>query len=746
MEITARLFKKFRFRRQEIPAQPSQEVDAGQTYGTFMGVYLPSSLAIFGVIMYLRLGMVLGKIGIIPTLTIICLSSLITLLAALSIASITTNMKVNKGGAYYIVSRSLGIDFGSAIGIPLYLGQAIGLAFFVLGFAETVHVLQPAFAVKTVSLITLAGLGMLGFLSTRFVMKTQLITFSVILASLVSLFLGNKEIDCSTMTEISGRMSYWAAFAIFFPAMTGIEAGMSMSGILKNPSRSLPIGTLAAALTGLIIYLFLAIFLWYRVPCNVLAENTMICKEMARWSFLIIAGIWGATISSAIGGILAAPRTLQALAEDGILFRFLSKEHGKNSEPRIATFFTLLLSTVFVVMGDINIIAPILTMFFLISYGMLNLVCGLETVMGNPSWRPTFKIPAWASFSGALLCLLAMLMINAGATIVALSFVFIIYFFRGRQLSSTWDDICFGILMLFIKKTVYRLKNAAFAARSWRPHLLIFSPSVTPPAYLLNFSSKLTKGGSFLTFASIIDSSSPYNTETVEKVISSSLKKYKMQGFVSVDKTENVTEGYQRLILAHGIGPLTHNTVVLMHSNSNGHEYELYPEIIQKSYEAGKNILVLKMHDESDTLDLDKEIDIWWDSSNRKSSELILVLAHMYQSTLGIKKSNITIKSLVNSETAREQRLNYFVDLFSKSRLGLSYKVYVGSDEERFKLMNHFSAEADLTFIGLPAPKIDQDLSEYREVYGQYAKNLKNLKKAALIVAAEPVNFQEIFR
>ena len=181
-----------------------------------------------------------------------------------------------------------------------------------------------------------------------------------------------------------------------------------------------------------------------------------------------------------------------------------------------------------------------------------------------------------------------------------------------------------------------------------------------------------------------------------------------------------------------------------MHSSSGGHEYELYPEIIHKSYEAGKNILILKLSEESDTTD--KEIDIWWDSANRKSSELILVLAHMYQSTLGIKKSNITIKSLVNSETAREQRHKYFVDLFSKSRLSLSYKVYVGSDEEKFKLMNHFSTDADLTFIGLPSPKMDQKPSDYREVYSQYIKNLKNLKKAAFIVAAEPVNFQEIFR
>lgn len=708
-------------------------------FGAFFGVFLPSALSIFGVIMYLRLGSILGRIGLYPTLAIIGVSSLITLLAALSISSIATNMKVDKGGVYYMISRSLGIDFGSAIGIPLYIAQTIGIAFFIMGFSETFHALFPQYDPQMISLITLGALGLLGYISTSFVLKTQGVIFLAIIASLVSLFLSEQTYTPVTYTRVANSMGYWAAFAIFFPAVTGIEAGISMSGVLKNPSRSIPIGTIAAVISGLIVYVCLALFLAQRVPRALLAAEPLICQDIARWKVLIVVGIFGATLSSALGAILGAPRTLQAIAEDGVVFRFLGLEHGANKEPRIAMLFTLLLAAVFISFGKIDAIAPILTMFFLISYGILNLVCGLETVMGNPSWRPTFQIPYWASFGGALLCFIAMLMINAGATLLALLAVFLIYFFRGRKLSSNWDDMCFGIMMYFIKTTVYKLKSSGTAARSWRPHLLIFSPSTTPPSDLMAFSSKLTKNNSFLTFASIIEEDNPYNVDAVEKAVNSSLKKYRMQGFVTVEKVEKVSEGYQRLALSHGIGPLTHNTVVLKHT-----QQEFYPELICKSYRAGKNVIILRTSEEAP--EGIEKIDLWWNSAQKKTSELLLVLAHMYQSSVGSRHVQVTIKSIVSSETAREQRHNYFVELFANSRLRVDYKIYVANVDEEFKMMNHFSEDADLTFLGMPGPKEDENLTQYIEVYNHHMKHFKKLKKIAFVVAAEPVEFKKLFQ
>lgn len=733
-------FTKLRGKKEEPGAQESPA--GGKRYGTFFGVYMPSALAIFGVVMYLRLGVILGQIGLVPTLLIIAFSSLITLLVSLSISSIATNMKVDNGGVYYIISRSLGIDFGSAVGIPLYLAQSIGIAFYMMGFSETLHALVPSLDPMMVSLGTLAVLGILSFYSTDGVMKTQMFIFATIAASLVSLFWKKQGLQVVEIPLAPNHLSFWAAFAIFFPAVTGIEAGVSMSGLLKNSRKSLPFGTIAANLTGLVVYLALAIFLWKAVPSSVLAENSMICLEIARWKLLVIVGIFGATLSSALGAIICAPRTLQAIADDGVVFKILGKGFGKNQEPRIAVVFTLLIGALFISIGSIDMIAPILTMFFLISYGTLNLVCGLESLMHNPSWRPSFAIPAWVCFTGALLCLLAMLMINAGATIMALVAVFGIYFFRGRKLSCSWDDICFGILMFFTKATVYRLKNAGFAPRNWRPHLLVFSPSVTPPQPLMDFTSRLTSGNSFLTFANILEPTTPYNIETTKKAMEQALKKYKMQAFVDVEKVEKMSEGYKRLILTHGIGPITHNTIILPQSPNTQFDHEVYPELIQLSQKAGKNVLLF-IGDEASSKG-DQQIDVWWDSSNRKTSELLLVLAYMYQSSG--KRVRVTIKSLVNTELAREKRLGYFVDLFSKSRLNLSYNIYVCSEEEELKMMQAFSQEADLTFVALPQAQAPGGLKEIRETYLQYLKGLKQLKKLVLAVGTEPVDFHEIFR
>ncbi len=705
-------------------------------YGTFYGVFLPSILSIFGVIMYLRVGMILGHIGLAPTLSIICLSSLITLIAAFSISAVATNMVVNKGGTYYIISRSLGIDFGSAVGIPLYLAQAIGIAFYLMGFSESVAGLLPEYDPKMISFAALGVLGLLGFFSTSFVLKTQFFIFLAILASLASIFLGHNTVEATPLFFAEGKLTYWMAFAIFFPAVTGIQAGISMSGVLKQPSRSIPQGSLAAVVVGLVVYLFLALFLWFQVPQSALASDMMVCESIAKWGVLVLVGIGAATLSSALGSIVSAPRTLQAIAEDRIVPRFLGKEFGKNREPRIATLFTLGLSAVFVFFGNIDLIAPILTMFFLISYCMLNLVAGLETVMGSPSWRPTFPVPAVVSFGGAVLCLIAMLMINAGATMVSFCIVFAIYVFRGKKLSSNWDDMCFGILMLFIKTTVYRLQSAVFASRNWRPHLLVFSPSLTPHAFLLDFTAQFTQGHSFLTFANIVAKNSLYKRETVEKTLKTVLKKRKLKAFVDVDQVDQVIEGYKRLIMTNGMGPLTHNTIVLMHSESQA--YELHPQVIKESYNSGKNVIVLRADSEMG----EAKIDVWWDSENKSTSELILVIAHMYHKAKGRKKSQITIKTIVSDERARQQRLDYFTEFFSKSRLNVGFQIYVGQEEEEFKLISHFSEEADLTFVPLPTPS-DGD---YQEVYGEHLKSLKSLKRVAYILAAEPVNFQEIFR
>ncbi|MGA8852630.1 MAG: amino acid permease, partial [Christiangramia sp.] len=290
--------------------------------GTFGGVFTPSILTILGVIMYLRFGWVVGNVGILGTLLIVTLSVSITFLTALSVASIATDQQVRAGGAYYMISRSLGVEVGGAIGIPLFIALALSIALYTVGFAESVVGVFPDLDFKTVGIITTILVGLLAMISAKVAIKAQYFIMFGIGLSLVSLIFGSPIEETSIQIWPSSgdnRESFWVVFAVFFPAVTGIMAGVNMSGDLENPSKSIPKGTFAAIAVGYLIYMTLPIILSNRASANSLIEDPLIMRKISYWGDAILIGVWGATLSSAVGSILGAPRVLQALARDQVL-------------------------------------------------------------------------------------------------------------------------------------------------------------------------------------------------------------------------------------------------------------------------------------------------------------------------------------------------------------------------------------------------------------------------------------------
>lgn len=235
----------------------------GYQFGTFKGVFTPSILTIFGVIMYLRFGWVIGNVGLVPTLIIVTVSTLITFFTALSISALATNMQVKGGGAYYIISRSLGIEAGAAIGLPLFLAQALSISFYVVGFAESVVQILPILNIKIVGIITLVLVFVLALKSADLALKTQYFILLLIALSLLSFFMGTGEkvTPLASDTTLPKKENFWIVFAVFFPAVTGILAGLSMSGDLKRPEKAIPWGTLAAVACSYVIYMSIPIFL-----------------------------------------------------------------------------------------------------------------------------------------------------------------------------------------------------------------------------------------------------------------------------------------------------------------------------------------------------------------------------------------------------------------------------------------------------------------------------------------------------
>jgi solute carrier family 12 sodium/potassium/chloride transporter 2 len=452
-------------------------------FGTFEGVFTPSILTIIGVIMYLRLGWVVGTVGLGATLVIILLAHVATITTGLSLSSMTTNVRIGAGGFYSVISRSLGLEAGGAIGFPLYCSQTFSIALYIIGFTEVWIRIFPAHDTRIIATILLVLLLVLSYIGAKVAMKVQYLIMVIIALSIISFFLGKGDGGYQiTLWSQSAEFPFWKVFAIFFPAVTGIAAGAAMSGDLREPRRSLPLGILSAVGVGLIIYVSVAF--WYAKTADPeqLKSNYTIMMDVALWRWAVIAGIMGATLSSALGSLVGAPRILMALAQDRLVpFPRTLATKSQQGEPRNAILLTGLLVESSLLLGNLNSIAALLTMFFLITYGTINVAIFIEKATGIPSFRPSFDIPLFVPLVGSLWCGTIMFLINPLFAAVAIVVIPIIYGMQvKRGLRAPWGDVrsaLFNAIAEWATKTSARLPHHA---KSWKPHIMI---PIEEPAY-----------------------------------------------------------------------------------------------------------------------------------------------------------------------------------------------------------------------------------------------------------------------
>jgi amino acid transporter len=734
----------------------------GYSFGTFKGVYTPSVLTIFGVIMYLRFGWVLGNVGLLGTLVIVTMATAITFLTGLSISAMATNMKVGGGGAYYILSRSLGIEAGAAIGVPLFFARAIGVAFYIAGFTEALMALcgnplaglgiaDPALAAKIISSCTLVLLTALAYFSADLALKVQFGIFAAIALSLISFFLGTPAGEVLTVPSISiipPKADFWVVFAVFFPAVTGIEAGLGLSGDLKNPARSLPVGTLLAIGTGYLVYMIMPIFLNSKVAdINLLRleEYRDIMSIVARWAPLIALGVFAASLSSALGSLLGAPRTLQALAVDRVIPRFIGRGFGKDkADPRIATALSFLVALAAVLLGDLNLIAPILSMFFLLSYGLLNLSAGLEGLIESPSWRPRFKVPYWISLTGAALCFSAMLMIDAGATIIAVFVTtFVFYLVKRRQLNAHWADMRYGLLTLLVRYAIHRLNKLKPDERTWRPKILALSGSPKSRWHLVEMAHALTQHSSALTLASIlpVEDWSAEKVSSMEESMLEYLNKREVDAMVKIFPSPNMLSGARALVRAYGYGPLTPNTILLGDTEDRS-SFTEFSELIRLVYRTQRNLIMLRESDVESKNDAD-EIHVWW-GGDKNNIGLILTLAYQIQKSPVWKQSKLIIKTIVSSEDEREAALERLGTFIEEQRIPAQAKVLVKDQPSFYDIIRKTSSGAGLVFMGMRSPRKDETDEEYGRYYGNLMEATKEMPTLAFVLAAEAIEFRQV--
>ena len=716
-------------------------------FGTFAGVFTPSILTILGVILYLRLGWVVGNVGLMGALLIVGLSHLISLTTGFSVASIATNRTVRTGGAYFMISRSLGPAAGAALGIPLYLAQAISVTFYIIGFTESLSQLAPTLDPRIIGTFTCIVLALISFRSAETAIRVQYFVMAAIGASLVSLFLGGSSSPPDTVSwwNESGA-SFSDAFAVFFPAVTGIMAGVSLSGDLKNARRSLPIGTISAILVGMVIYVTVPIWLAVHFDSQTLTSRLDVVWLVSRVPALIYAGIWGATLSSALGSFLAAPRTLQALSLDRIGFSLFARGHGPNNEPRLGLLLTFAIAEAGILLGNLDVIAPILTMFFLATYGVTNLAFGLEQWASSPNFRPAFRVPSWVGLVGALACFYVMSIINLPAMLVAVLICGGIYVTAKRRLlDTTYGDARHGIWSALVLTSLQRLRRTRYHGLNWRPHLVVLAGNLAKRSYLLELGSSIVQDRGMVTYLHLLKGTVAEEASRRREILQALEHQFTEDYphvFCRVDIVDDVYRGAVSSVMGQGLGVLEPNTVILGWLTKL-ERAESYARMLGDLLTLDRSLLVVHFDPERG-YGMGRRIDIWW-RGLKSNGALMLMLAFLLNSHDRFRNASIRVITAVEEAAQQQEADARLREILLKSRLDITSRVLLREGRPIDEIMREESHESDLALVGLQLPRSPGDSATFVQ---QYAKILKSLPTTILVgsapsFAGTPVLFDE---
>ncbi|EEF35772.1 cation-chloride cotransporter 1 [Ricinus communis] len=600
--------------------------------GTMMGVFVPCLQNILGIIYYIRFTWIVGMAGIGESLLLVAFCGLCTFLTSISLSAIATNGAMKGGGPYYLIGRALGPEVGVSIGLCFFLGNAVAGALYVLGavetflkavpaagiFRETIthvnttdtvgpiespssHDLQIYGIVVTLILcfIVFGGVKMINRVAPAFLIPVLFSLFCIF----VGIFLARKDDPAPGITGLSlesfkdnwsseyqftndagipdpeGK-TYWnfnALVGLFFPAVTGIMAGSNRSASLKDTQRSIPVGTLAATLTTTAMYLVSVLLFGALATRNKLLTDRLLTATVA-WPFpaIVYIGIILSTLGAALQSLTGAPRLLAAIANDDILPVLNYFKVADGHEPHIATLFTAFICIGCVIIGNLDLITPTITMFFLLCYSGVNLSCFLLDLLDAPSWRPRWKFHHWSlSLLGASLCIVIMFLISWSFTVVSLALASLIYYYvsiKGK--AGDWGDGFKSAYFQLALRSLRSLGASQVHPKNWYPIPLIFCrpwgklPENVPcHPKLADFANCMKKKGRGMSiFVSILDGDYHEHAEDAKaacKQLSTYIDYKNCEGVAEIVVAPNMSEGFRGIIQTMGLGNLKPNIVVM---------------------------------------------------------------------------------------------------------------------------------------------------------------------------------------
>jgi amino acid transporter len=715
-------------------------------FGT-MPVFMTTISTILGAILFLRFGYAVGHTGFIGAIGIIILGHLVTIPTALAVAEIATNQKVLGGGAYYIISRSFGLNIGASIGIALYLSQAISVAFYIIAFGMA---FEPVFNflsanyninIPDARFITIPTMTILALIiltkGANLGMKALYLVVALLFTAIILFLVGKSThsgIEFVMNNRVSGGDPFFSVFTIIFPAFTGMLAGLGLSGDLKNPTKSIPNGTLWATMAGMVIYILVAYKLTISATPEELASDQLIMQRIAVWGPIIPIGLAAASLSSALGAIMVAPRTLQAIGMDDIFpTKFVNKwfARGKpvSNEPFNGTLLTVIIAFVFVAVGELNFVAKTIAMFFMLTYGAICTISLLEHFAADPSYRPTFRSKWYISMIGAVFSIWLMFKMNGGYATISLVIMAMIYY-----MVTSYDREKKGLGKLF-RGVIFQLSRQLqiFAQRAdkedidkyWRPFAICISQDtfVRRSAFdVLRWLSFKYGFGTYIHFIEgyLTNETNQQSKEILNKLINLAAGS-RNRVYLDTIISPSYTSAIAQVIQLSGISGKGNNMILFEFSRTN-------PDTL---------IEVLKNHRllESTNFDLcvlntsykgfgyKRYIHIWISIMDFENANLMILLGYIILGHPEWKKGQIKIFATHPPDDLDRKRVD-LLDLIKSGRLPISpgnvELIPVESVTNLKAIISKRSVDADLTIIGFRSELIKTEgikiFSDYEDI------------------------------
>ncbi len=700
-------------------------------------VFFTAISTILGAILFLRFGFAVGSVGLVGVLLLIVLGHLVTIPTALAISELATNKRVEGGGEYFIISRSFGLNIGATIGIALFLSQAISVAFYVIAFTEAFSFLFDYYKLnyglelprQVVSLPVMFLLSLLILKKgANLGVKALYVVVFILAISIILFFAGNSGYSESnpfdlSKTELIKTDNFFLVFAIIFPAFTGMTAGVGLSGDLRNPGKSIPFGTVAATLIGMVVYVFVSFKLANSASPEELKNNQFVMADIAVWGWLVVPiGLAASTISSALGSVMVAPRTLNALAGDSSfpfqsVNKWLSKVRAKDDEPVNASLITCVIAFVFVAMGDVDAVARIISMFFMITYGSLSLISFLHHFGSSPSYRPSFKSKWYISLLGFVTAVWVMFKIDSLYSFIAISVMILLYIYMDyyhkhrRGLSSIFANTIFQLnraLQLFLQSGKVGRENV-----DWKPSAICISKNSFERDNAFRLLNWISYKYGFGTYLHRIEGL--YSAETnqqAEEELTKLISYYGHDSHVYIDTiiSPSYTSAIAQSIQIPGISGMENNMIILEFDKDN--PVELSQILSNYKIINSGNFDICILGSSRKPIIFKNGIHVWIRTTDENNANLMIILSYIMLGHPDWKKSDIKIFQICRPDEYQNV-LEQMEVILTNGRLPITNQnIHVlvnDQDEPEIDIINRNSSDAGLTIVGFKEKDVEMD-------------------------------------